>query len=126
MKAALLTVAAALVVFSASGLAAGNTVPATNLGSSVRATGGNELKPASCSALVLTATVTGAGTINGTNGVAALIVGSAGVDTITGRNSSECILGGGGNDSITGGAGVDVCIGGPGTDTFASCETQIQ
>lgn len=126
MKAGLLAVAVALVVFSASGLAAGNTVPATNLGSSVRATGGNDLKPSVCSALALTAIVTGSGTINGTNGVAALILGSGGVDTITGRNSSECIVGGGGNDSIAGGAGIDVCIGGPGTDTFTGCETQIQ
>lgn len=126
MKAALLATGVALLAFSASGLAAGTTVPATNLGSSVRATGSNDLKPTDCSALALTATVAGSGTVTGTNGVAALILGGAGVDTITGKNSSECILGGGGNDSIAGGSGIDVCIGGPGTDTFTGCETQIQ
>ncbi len=41
------------------------------------------------------------------NGVDGLLLGSAGIDRITGRNGDECIVG-------------------PGTDTFSNCETQIQ
>jgi Ca2+-binding RTX toxin-like protein len=54
------------------------------------------------------------------------LVGSAGVDTISGLLANNYIVGGDGNDVIDGGLGTDVCLGGPGTDTFVSCETQMQ
>jgi len=70
--------------------------------------------------------VDAAGTYTAPNGVNGLLLGSGGIDRITGRNGNECIVGGGGADIINGGNGTDVCIGGPGTDTFSNCETQIQ
>ena len=107
-------------------LTAANTIPATNAGRSTRAITPNDLKPAACAALNLTAKLAGSGTING-GAASELILGSAGVDTIRGNGGNDCILGGGGNDSLRGDAGTDVCIGGPGADTFnVSCETQIQ
>jgi len=105
-------------------LTAANTVPASRAGDSSRAAGPNDLKPSACSAITLTATVTGSGAINGSV-AAELVTGSAGVDTITARNGDDCVLGGAGDDSLNGGAGTDVCIGGAGTNTFAQCETQI-
>lgn len=102
---------------------AANTVPASNLGSSVTAITANTLKPAACNGIVLTSVIIG----NNGNGQANLLLGSAGADTMNGAGGNDCILGGGGNDTIAGGAGTDVCIGGPGVDTFnANCETQIQ
>jgi len=116
-----LAVAAAFVV----ALTAANTVPATNAGRSTQAITPNDLKPAACAALNLTAKLAGSGTFSG-GGASELILGSSGVDTIRGGAGDDCILGGGGDDSLRGDAGTDVCIGGPGTDTFfASCETQI-
>ena len=103
-----------------------NTVPGTNVGQTVQTTTANTLKPSTCSALTLTAKVTGSGTIAGT-GAAELIVGGAAVDTMTGANGNDCLIGGAGDDSLTGGGGTDVCNGGLGTDTFsANCETQNQ
>ncbi len=116
----------ALLAFAATAFTGSNIVPTTNVGQSVRATGANEVKPASCSGITLTAFKTGSVTISGTNLVNALILGSAVADTITGKSGNECILGGGGDDTINGGTGTDVCIGGPGTDTFSNCETVIQ
>jgi Ca2+-binding RTX toxin-like protein len=92
----------------------------------VQATGANDVKPSQCAGLTLTVVVNAAGTYTAPNGVNGLLLGSSGIDRITGRNGNECIVGGGGADIINGGNGTDVCIGGPGTDTFSNCETQIQ
>ena len=103
-----------------------NTVPSTRLTQTVQATTANTLKPSTCSAITLTAKVTGSGTIAGT-AAAELLVGGAAVDTMTGANGNDCLIGGAGNDSLNGGGGTDVCNGGLGTDSFnASCETQNQ
>ena len=121
---ALIGAAVGLVLMSA--LAATNTVPGSNAERDVSAITLDAKKPKpDCNAITVTALVTGAGTINGSNS-AELVLGSAGVDTMDGKAGNDCIVGGGGNDAITGGSGTDVCIGGPGTDTFATCETQIQ
>ena len=105
-------------------LTAANTVPASRAGDSSRAADPNDLKPSACAGITVTAKLTGAGAINGSN-AAELITGSAGVDTITARNGDDCLLGGAGDDSLNGGAGTDVCIGGAGTNTFAQCETTL-
>ena len=113
-----------LVLISA--LAATNTVPGSFAERDVSAISIDAKKPKpDCNGITVTALVTGAGTVNGTN-AAELVLGSAGVDTMDGKAGNDCIVGGAGNDAITGGSGTDVCIGGPGTDTFATCETQIQ
>ena len=119
--------AAVVLALAALGTAFGaaNTVPATKLGQSAQTITANTLKPATCSAIALTTTITGNGTFSGTS-AANLVTGSAGVDTITALGGNDCLLGGAGDDSLDGGAGTDVCIGGAGTDTFTSCATQIQ
>lgn len=122
-------VLAALVAGTA--LTAGNAVPQTNASEELRSVGPNDVKPAACAGITLTATVIGSGIVTGT-GANELILGGSGGDTITGLGGTDCIVGGGGNDIIDGGLGTDVCIGGPGTDTFvtvilvATCETAIQ
>lgn len=122
----LVALALVLGVTVVTALTATNTVPATSLGKTTQPITANDLKPAACAGISLSAVVVGSGTFNGT-GASELILGSAGVDTIRGQGGSDCILAGGGNDSLRGDGGTDVCIGGPGTDTFhASCETQIQ
>ena len=120
----LLVLAAFIGLTLLTALAATNTVPATNLGRRTSPITANDLKPAACAALNLTAVVTGSGTFNGGNS-SDLILGSAGVDKIRGKQGNDCILAGAGNDSLDGDQGTDVCIGGPGTDTFAQCETQL-
>lgn len=106
-----------------SATAASNTVPRSNVGEHVGAIMANDLKPAECASLNLTAKLGGSGTINGT-AAAELIVGSSGADRIDGLGGNDCIVGGAGNDTLIGGPGTDVCIGGTGNDTFdPSCET---
>lgn len=62
-----------------------------------------------------TATITGAGTIQGTPGDD-VIVGSRGRDVIDGRGGNDLICGGGGKDKLTGGDGDDSLDGGGGND----------
>ena len=120
----LVVVAFALTIASTAQTAS-NTVDATKAEDDTRAITANDLKPAECAAMTLTAKVTGSGTINGTS-AAELITGSAVVDNFNGGFGTDCIVGGAGDDAFIGGGGVDVCIGGAGTDTFSSCETMIQ
>ena len=102
-----------------------NTVAATKAQDNSRGVAANDLKPASCDGITLTARISGAGVFGGT-AAAELIIASTGADVASGAAGDDCVLGGGGDDVIDGGDGVDVCIGGPGTDTFASCETEVQ
>lgn len=122
-----LLVVATLAATTMFGLAAANTVPGSKGADRSSAVTAEQLKPTpDCSAIVLSALLTGSGTING-GAASELILGSSGVDTIRGNGGDDCIVAGGGNDSLRGDAGTDVCIGGPGTDTFhPTCETQIQ
>ena len=65
----------------------------------------------------LTPTISGAGTINGTNGDD-VILGSAGADTINGKSGNDYICGGDGADLIHGNAGHDRISGDQGNDTI--------
>ena len=117
--------AVALAFVLAVAVTATNVVPSSRAGSSIGARPtANELKPAACAALNLTVIVTGGG---GAGNQSALVLGTAGNDTLVGAAGNDCLVGGAGNDRLNGNAGTDVCIGGAGTDTFhPSCETQIQ
>jgi len=55
--------------------------------------------------------------VTGAVGVATLIDGGEGNDSINGGDTGAIILGRGGNDSLLGGAGRDLLIGGMGSDT---------
>jgi Ca2+-binding RTX toxin-like protein len=114
---------AALAFVFAIALTATNVVPSTRAGGSIGLPPtANQLKPAACAALNLTVIVVG----GGSGGLAALVLGTAGNDTLVGAAGGDCLVGGAGNDRLNGGPGVDVCVGGAGTDTFQACETQIQ
>lgn len=117
---------AAASLFVGVALAATTVVPSSRAGRNLQATTANGLKPRVCAALVLNGILRGSGTFSD-DGQPHLVVGSAGVDSISGMGGTDRILGGAGNDVLRGDAGVDVCIGGPGTDWFdVSCERQIQ
>ena len=121
-----LLLVAGLACVTAVGLTASNVVAASKRVNTSSARDVNELKPAACNGITLTAIVINSGTFSGT-AAAELVLASAGVDNPNGAGGNDCVLAGGGNDNLRGGAGTDVCIGGPGVDTFnANCETQIQ
>src|SRR4051812_27809030 len=119
LAAALAAAAGAFVANTAS-----NVVPGSRLGQIVQPITVNDLKPPACAGITLTSLVTGSGIFAGTVG-ADLILGGAGVDTITGNNGDDCILGGGGLDQLSDNGGNDVCIAGRGGATYASCESQL-
>lgn len=123
--AALLAGSIALCLLAA--LTATNAVPATKAGRSLtsRAPTANELKPAGCAGLNLADWISGSGTVTAPSNVNTLVLGSAGIDTLKGKNGNDCLVGGAGADSLNGGAGTDICIGGTGVNTFSSCETQL-
>jgi Ca2+-binding RTX toxin-like protein len=107
-------------------VAATTVVPSSRTGRNLQAVSANSLKPAFCAALNLNGMLTGSGIFSDSY-QPHLVVGSAGVDSISGMGGNDCILGGGGNDALRGDGGIDVCIGGPGTDSFnLSCEVRIQ
>jgi hypothetical protein len=106
-------------------LTAANTVPPTQVGTSVHAVSVDSLKPAACAGISVSTRIAGSGTFSGTGG-SDLLLGSGGGDTITALGGDDCVVGSGGDDTIDGGGGSDVCIGGPGADTFIDCETEIQ
>jgi Ca2+-binding RTX toxin-like protein len=84
-----------------------------NVGSQLRASGPNDVKPGACAGIDLGAPGN------------SLLLGGAGDDTLVGGAGDDCIVGGGGDDKLVGGAGNDVCIGGAGTNTAQGCETMI-
>lgn len=119
---------AGLILFSITfAIAANNVVPITYLTDQSSVVTVNDLKPAACSAITLTAILycpTTGGSCQGTD-ASELVIGSIAADDIDSGKGNDCILGGGGNDRIRGEQNTDVCIGGPGTDSFhPSCETQ--
>jgi Ca2+-binding RTX toxin-like protein len=122
---ALLVVVIAVVAGSGLILTAGNSVPASHVGSKVDPISATDSRPSACALLGLTTRRTGSGTINGNN-ANELILGSSGTDRIAAGGGNDCVVGGGGSDSINGGGGTDVCIGGPNTDSFSNCEVVIQ
>jgi Ca2+-binding RTX toxin-like protein len=125
-------VMAGLILFSMIfAIAANNVVPVTYLTDQSTLVTANDLKPAACSAIILTAIrycPTTGGACPGTDPDASeLVIGSTADDDIESGKGDDCILGGGGNDSIRGEQNTDICIGGSGTDSFhPSCETQTQ
>ncbi len=123
-----LLVGGALGLVTLSAFAATNTVPVTNAAKvGAIAITADTLKPSNCGAITLTALFTGSGTFS-SNNAAELVVGSAGVDTISARLGDDCVVAGGGDDAIDCGGGTDVGLGGPGTDTNTGsrCETFVQ
>lgn len=122
-------IAAGLVIAAMAGSAlsadlASNTVAAGSVGTDTKTVTAAQLALSDCSALALTAVVTGSGVFGG-GSANELLLGSSGVDTISGNGGDDCLVGGGGIDTLTGGTGTDVCIGGPDLDVL-SCETNIQ
>jgi Ca2+-binding RTX toxin-like protein len=109
--------------------AANNAVPVTHLADQSRFVTANDLKPAACAGITLTAILScppGGGVCSGTD-ASELVIGSTADDDIDAGKGDDCILAGGGNDQMRGEQGTDVCSGGPGTDSFhPSCETEIQ
>lgn len=101
-----------------SALAAANVVPSTSATEQSSVPTANDIKPAECAALNLTAIVVGSGTFSGSN-ANELVLGSAGVDDIDGVGGDDCVLGGGSADTINGGADNDVLLGGAGADVIA-------
>jgi Ca2+-binding RTX toxin-like protein len=109
---------------------ASNTVPPTYLDDLTRGVSAEEIKPAACAGITLTAVLICPPNCTGTN-ANELILGSAAADSLRGGGGDDCILGGDGDDTLRGDAGNDICIGGNGTDTFPppgnpTCETRIQ
>jgi Ca2+-binding RTX toxin-like protein len=101
-----------------------NSVPPTQLGVNTQGINANDVKPAECASINLTAILICPPDCTGTS-ANELILGSAGADTIRGKNGTDCILGGGGDDVLRGNGGPnDVCIGGPGDDVITLCENQ--
>jgi len=124
------TIMAGLILFSIFfAIAANNIVPVTYLTDQSSVMTANDLKPAACSAIIVTTIVycpVAGGNCDGTDNNE-LIIGSPANDNIQAGKGDDCILGGGGNDNIRGEQDIDVCIGGPGTDSFhPSCETETQ
>jgi Ca2+-binding RTX toxin-like protein len=127
-RSAVVALVVGVVAFSlVAAFTAANAVPKTKAGRSLtsRAPTANELKPAACAALNLTEWISGSGTVNATSNANALVLGSAGIDTLRGKNGTDCLVGGAGADTLNGGAGTDTCIGGAGVNTFMNCETQL-
>ena len=124
LKTVSLLMLALILVSIVSATAASNTVPPTNADEQLRAITANDLKPAECAALNLTAKLGGSGTINGT-AASELIVGGSGADRIDGLGGDDCIVTGAGGDTLIGGVGMDFCLGGTGADTYdPSCENR--
>lgn len=127
-RSAVVALVVGVVAFSlVAAFTAANAVPKTKAGRSLtsRAPTANELKPAACAALNLTEWISGSGTVNAPSNASALVLGSAGIDTLRGKNGTDCLVGGAGADTLNGGAGTDICIGGAGVNTFMNCETQL-
>jgi Ca2+-binding RTX toxin-like protein len=114
-----------LMVAAVRGDSVGMPVPATKLSDTQTPRTVTQLRPTECAAVAVTALLTGAGALTGTN-ASELLLGGTAAQTIRGLGGADCLVGAGGDDTLNGGTGTDVCVGGPGTDTFTGCETQIQ
>jgi len=117
--AALFVVGALITVSSVFTLS--TTVPSSYAGTSNQALQISQLAPVGCSSLALTSLVQGSGVFSNTVSKA-LVLGSAGADTITDSGTGNCIVGGGGTNTITGTAS-DICISGPTLAVAAPCPT---
>jgi Ca2+-binding RTX toxin-like protein len=95
--------------------AATNTVPPTRAGQDDEALLLDQLAPPECAGMGLTRLQVGG---SGSGGGNALIVGTAGNDTLNGGGGDDCIVAGGGSDVLNGQGGDDVLISGPGFIDF--------
>lgn len=111
--------AALLAASLTTALTAGTTVPASNAGAAVNSLQVPELAPSGCGGLGLGSIVAGSGTIDVSQSNA-LVLGSAGADTITSTGGYNCIVGGGGNDAVMG-ASSDVCVTGAQLQNSGPC-----
>lgn len=115
-----------LAVFAtiATSLTASINVPTSRVSKSAYARQIAQLAPAGCSALTLNSLVMATGTSsNKLSNV--LILGNAGINTLTDTGTGNCIVGGGGVDKITAPAS-DICIKGPTTgSTYGSCTVKL-
>ena len=103
---------AVLVAISAMGAsAATNTVPPTNAGMVSQTMLLAQLAPPECAGMNLTVIRVGGG---GSGGGNALVLGTAGNDTLTGGGGDDCIVGGDGIDTLNGQGGNDVLVSGRG------------
>jgi len=101
-------------------LTAGNNVPTSRVGASAQARQAAQLAPTNCASLAVTTMVRNSGTFSNSTSHT-LILGSAGVDTITDTGAFNCIVGGGGKDNVSA-TTTDVCIVGPvGSSTYTKC-----
>lgn len=118
-----------------SAYAAGNTIAPTKADNVVITTNPNDFKPAECAGLTLVSFdknvgnalilgTAGSDSLNGGND-SDCIVGGDGADTLRGLSGDDILVGGSGNDALDGGNGTDVCYGGSGTDTTKKCETEF-
>jgi hypothetical protein len=118
--AAALVVVLVVITLVASATASTN-VPASNVGSSKQTLAVAQLAPGPCGTLALTALVVGSGPFT-TAASGALVLGSAGTDTITASGSGNCIVAGGGTNTVVGTA-TDVCVTGPTLNVGSPCPT---
>ncbi len=127
LRLSLVFLLAVLVGTAVNAFTASNTVPVTSARSPVLAITPNDLKPAECAALNLTALIVGSGNINGT-AANELIIGAQGGDRVTAGDGDDCVVTGGARDRIDCGLGTDVALSGQGGDINVdqSCETFIQ
>jgi hypothetical protein len=98
---------------------ASTNVPVSHAGTSVQARLIMQLAPAGCSSLSLTVLVQGSGTFSNSQSHA-LVLGTAGSNTITDTGAGNCIVSGGGTDSTTG-TSTDICITGPTLNVANPC-----
>lgn len=95
--------------------AAANTVPPTQAGQSDTALLISQLVPPECAGMPLNVLQIGGGGGGGGN---ALILGTAGNDTLSGGGGGDCIVAGAGSDTLNGQGGNDVLISGAGFIDF--------
>lgn len=95
--------------------AAANTVPPTNADVVDQNLLLSWLLPPECAGMGITRVQIGGG---GSGGGNALILGTAGNDSLTGGGGADCIVAGAGSDTLNGQGGSDVLISGPGFIDF--------
>jgi hypothetical protein len=102
---------------------ASTSVPTSSVGMSTHARLISQMAPAGCSSLTLTTLVQGTGTFSNSTSHA-LVLGSAGANTITDTGTGNCIIGGGGTNNITG-TSTDICITGPTLNVANPCPVAV-
>ncbi|HEY5267008.1 MAG TPA: signal peptidase I [Acidimicrobiales bacterium] len=111
--------ALAVILTLSTSFTSSSDVAASTAGVSVQARTISQLAPAGCSSLSLVSLVRGSGTFS--NALSnALILESAGNDTLTDTGNDNCIVGGGGTNYVTGPTS-DICVTGPTLNIAGAC-----